>query len=526
MFKKVFLLLSISFLIFFWSLYFYHLKTLQFEKYLKEIQSIETEIERKEIAQIDTIQLNSWSKQKLDKNAILEEMIANNLSDVDHILKENHKKDDNWKNNWYKRLYMSSMKKKNTTLAIRAIKKILKETEYKAIWYSKIIDLYIKVWDFNSAEEYSKKLLKIDWTAKNLKDYLYIKFQNTNFFDNKQVEDIKGLVKSLYEKKVINISDYTFYTFLIDLLSERKLEDLEMKLDVVLKEISDPVQKNLLFDMKQNLETYKSYEWSPVYYFKALVALDLLKFWYFWLANNISKNIYIQDSSYILAQQILWYSYFFMWNFKQSIDHFKDLLKIDESNKNEYNFFLWVSHYRVQKPQDSLLYLSQLKNTYPYYLDVLRYRLLSYMHLQDISYAQETIKEMEKFELSFVDYYNIFKYFFFECKDCYKDNVWLITWLIKNCYNHTDTETEYVCRYWKSNLYRNFRKFDHAARYYELLTKYFQDPYIFHNLASYYEYNKNFEKAKFYFMKELLHTSDEKKRDKIKQKLNILFFKK
>lgn len=526
MFKRIFLLLSVSFLVFFASLYFYHLQNVQFEKYLSDVKNIESDLESAELSQIDSINVETWSNNKLDNKAVLEEMIANNLSDVNYIIDENHLKDDNWKNNWYKKLYLSSMKKKNTVLAIKAIKNILKETEYKDIWYVKIIDLYIKIWDFNAAEEYSKKLLKLKWTPENLQKYLYIKFQNTNFFSDDQVNEIKYLVKSLHEKKVINAWDYTFYSFLIDLLSKRNIDDLETNLELISKEIIDPIQKNLIFEMQQDLQTYKSYKWSPDYYFKTLIALDLLKFGYFWLAKNIAQNTYLQDNSYILAQQILWYSYFFMWNFEESIKYFKNLLKIDLQNKNEYNFFLWVSYYRIQKSQDSLLYLSQLDSNYPYYLDVLRYRLLSRIQLKDVDYIIPTIQEITQFDLSFIDYYNIFKYLFFECDDCYKENLHLLTELIKKCYKDTDSETEYVCWYWKSNLYRNFRKFDYAVKYYKLLTKYFQDAYIFHNLGRYYEYHKDFEQAKIYFMKELLYTTDPEKRQELENKIKSLFLKK
>jgi len=64
-----------------------------------------------------------------------------------------------------------------------------------------------------------------------------------------------------------------------------------------------------------------------------------------------------------------------------------------------------------------------------------------------------------------------------------------------------------------------------AVKYFKLLSNYFQDPYIWHTLATYYEQKKDYKLARYYYLKELLYTSDPDKRKKLKQKIKELFLK-
>ncbi len=526
MFKRIIIFLSISFIIFFISLYFYHLKEREFNNYIAQIENISSEIEKKELNEIDNIQSNTWDKNELNEKKLIEEMIANNLSDVDSIININNQKNINSKTLRYKKLYISSMDKKNNELAIKAIKNLLKETDHKEIWYKKLIDLYVQIWNFKLAEEYSKKLLEIQWNKENLKDYFYVKLQNINFFSNEQVEDIRSLVNSLYKKKVVTSWEFTFYIFLIDLLSKWELENLDNNLKALIQDAKISQHKNLLLSIQNSYEKYKKSKWSPLYYFKTLLALDLLKFWYFWLSKNIAENVYIQDSSYTLAQQILWYSYFYMWNYENAIKYFKILKKQNNGDEDDYNFFLWISYYWIQKPKDTLLYLSQLTNTYPYYKDVLRYTLLSYIDIKETWNVKKTISKLSSYELSYIDYYNIFKYLLFECDKCYKTELKTLLSLIRSCYKQVSKDNEYVCWYGKWNLFLKAWKQEFAIKYLKLLSEYFQDTYIFHNLATYYENNWDLESARKYYLKELLYTENSSRRKVLEQKIQQLYINK
>ncbi len=520
--KKIFILLSISFVIFVASLSYFKFKQRQFKNYLAQVQKIKTIAETKELKIIKTVKIETWDS--INKKRLVEQAVANELSDVDLLLnKKDNKNNWNWINIRYQKLYIYSMKKKNLNAAIKAIKKILKTSNNKDIRLWKIVKLYIQLWDFKNAEKYSKELLIVKPTKKNLRRYLYIKLQNTNFFDNKEVKDLKNLIKIYYNKNIIKSSDLTFYYFLINLLSNWNVKKISVTLRFLLKDFKKGEQSQILFNIKKDLDIYKSTRWSPLYYFKALVALDLLKFWYFWLAKNIAQQVYIEDSTYILPKQILAYSYFYMWNYKQALKYFKDLQEKDIENNQEYVFFIGICYYWLNDNVNSLLYLSQVKHNFKYYLDSLRYDLLDYIDMWDTQNIYLTIKKLSVFKLNYVDYYNIFKYLLFRCKNCYKTHTKLLVKLILSCYKNTDQNHKYVCWYGKANLYQKAWDYGLATEYYILLTKYFQDPYIFWNIAHYYEskwYNK---KARMYYLKELLWTDDVNKRKLLKKKIENLF---
>ena len=533
MIKKLFRFLFISFIIFFITLFFYREKQKKIQKYIKQVETISTNVEQNELSWINidveksvvSTWLNkTWFVDEKEQKKMIEKIIADQLVVIDSIslLSSNEK----WTEKRYQKLYLQEMKKNNIYLAIKAIKRILKTTDHKEIWYSKIIDLYIKIWDFKSAEEYSKKLLKIQANKENLNRYLYIKFQNINLFDDKQVKDIKDLITTLYKKRVINGEELSFYNFLVELLTKWDVKNIGSLLDTLIK-TTNSEHKTFLLSIKKDLEIYKSKKWSPLYYFKSLVALDLLKFWYFGLAKNIAEQVYIQDDSYVLPMQILAYSYFFMWNYEKAIEYFQKLKdNYKDDSVKDYNFFIWISYYWLKKYENAILFLSQVEKTNPYYLDVLRYKILSYMELEDKSNILESIASLSNFKLNYVDYYNIFKYLLIKCPDCSKNNIKLIIKLIRKCYQDTEKDKQYVCWYGKANFYNNLGKKYYAIRYFKLLTKYFQDPYIYENLANYYYKKWDKIKARNYYLKELLYTSKDKKREEIKNKIKELFFSK
>lgn len=523
--KKFFLFFFIGSVSFLLTLFYFHLKQKEFENYLKQVSKIKSEIEKTKLLQTNKSQINSWSTEE-DKEKILEQMVAKQLADIDEILNLQEKNTKSPYKVIYQKLYASSMKRNNLHAAIKAVKRLLPYTENKDIWLKTLVDLEIKVGNFKEAEKHAQKLIELYPTKENLKKYFYILLQNTNFFDESQVNKIKQVIDVLYKKWYFGADDLSFYNFLISLLSNWDIKKIKDELPRLITDLKNDQYKVILKSFLKDLQIYETSRGSPKYYFQALVALDLLKFWYFWIAKNIAEQVYIQDSSYILPLQILAYSYFYIWNYQQAIKYFEKLKQEDQSSQNDYNFFLWVSYYWLNDYVKALLLLDLVKQDSPYYLDALRYRLLSYFAIKDKENAIKTIEKMLKYKLSYVDYYNIFKYLLFRCKDCYKKNTRLIISLIKSCYKDVDEQYQYVCWYWKWNLFLKAWKKDLAVKYFKLLTDYFQDPYIRNTLATYYEKKWDYRKARFYYLRELLYTSKEEKRKKIKEKIKELFLKK
>ena len=520
--KKLFIFLFLGFIVFLWSLYYFHIKELEAKAYLKKIQQIKSKLEEEKLAQLKKVKVEE-EKNTENKEKILEEMVAKQLSDVNDILNSQEKSSKSPYKVIYQKLYLSAMKKNNSYMAIKAIKRLLPYTDNKDVWLATLVDLEMQVGNFSEAEKYAQKLVKIAPTKENLKKYLYVLFQTTNFFDKKQVEKLKQVISLLYDKKVLNGDDLSFYNFLISLLSNWDIKQISSTLPLMLKDIKDSTYKNLLQAFKNDLKTYEASKGSPKYYFQALVALDLLKFGYFGLAKNIAEQVHIQDSAYILPLQILAYSYFYMWNYQQAVKYFQQLKQQDISGENDYDFFIGVSYYWLWKYTKALLFLSQVGKKSSYYEDVLRYKLLSYMGIEDTQNVIKTIQELSNYKLNYVDYYNIFKYLLFKCKDCYKKNLKLLVTLMKDCYSDVDKNHQYVCWYGKWNLFLKAWKTNLAVSYLKLLSNYFQDTYIWDTLAKYYEEKKDYKKARYYYLKELLYTSNPTKREELKRKIKEMF---
>ena len=130
--------------------------------------------------------------------------------------------------------------------------------------------------------------------------YLFLpdshQFQNINFFDIEQIKNIKNVIKLLYEKKIISSDDFAFYNFLIGLLSNWNIKSLSISIDWFIKDLKTSTYKNLLLSFKKDIETFNANKWSQLYYFQSLIALDLLKFWYFCPQEKTSKFYYANIS--------------------------------------------------------------------------------------------------------------------------------------------------------------------------------------------------------------------------------------
>ena len=116
---------------------------------------------------------------------------------------------------------------------------------------------------------------------------------------------------------------------------------------------------------------------SSDYYKDSLIALVMMKNWYFSIANKLAVGALLQNEDYILPYQILAYSNFLTNNREKAIDNFYTLTSLDIENKNKYNFYIWVSQYRLGEYSKSILTLSQTVNDQKYKLDSYIYLLLN-----------------------------------------------------------------------------------------------------------------------------------------------------
>ena len=472
----------------------------------------------------NSIDVSTWMWETIIKNVVLDE-----FSDIDDVI-ENF--DNTLYSTWgnksivkFQKLYLSAIKRKNKKTAIRAIAYILEIIPKDIDYLVKIIQLNVQIGEFKEALKWNEKLLKLSQKKDYIDSYIFLRIQTMAYENKNQIKEFDKQIKLLYEQSYISFDDYSFYSFILLLVSNWDREKLTNSINNLSNTMWTWWKLNLINDIKHSLWQYEELQETPLYYFKALVSFHFFNYSYFWLANKIASDVYLENDSYILPIQILAYSNFFMWNYSKALNWFNKLKEIDTLNEGMYNYFLWVNYFWDWKNEDSLLYLSQVdEKNEELYKDVLRYKFLNYRNMKNKKYIKEVIYEMIDYKLSYVDYYNFFKYFFIQCDDCVHMEKDSIIKLIVKCYADTTDEDRYVCWYGKSNLYYNLGQHDLAVKYYEPLTNYFKDYYIFERVGDWYV-DKIPSKAQKHYVSAYIYASKFSDRERIKNKLKELLKK-
>ena len=507
-------------------------KKQQIEEYISTVDTINDKLDKEIMKSIDLDSLvRTWDivvSTGFNQEEVYKSIIIDQLADIDEItevLEQNKWEIFNKGSLRFQKLYVSSMNKKNIDTAIRSIEYILKETPDDTAWMKKLVDLLVQIWNYDKAEKYIKNLLKLDPSNENIKTYIYIKLQNINYYNKKEVKELHNIIGALYKKKIIAYQDYSFYNFLSLLTSEWKPNDIKLSIESA-KSVFTWDRLDLLNEVNKSFSDSNLYQGTHDYYARALISLNLLQYWYFGLAKKVAQEVYAINPEYVLPIQVLSYSNFFIWDYKQSLNWLNKLKSLDKKNEEYYNLFIGVSYYWNGDYRDSLLYLAQLSNMKDLgeneYIDVLRYRFLDYKHLKDEKNMIKTIKEMRFNTLNTVDYYNFFTFLLFKCDECYKNDKSLMINLIKSCYNDLPKSQVYMCWYGKANLYYKYKKYDLSTEYYEKLSDFFQDSYIFERIGDHYSFTDK-DKARVFYFKALMYSSDNEEKLNIKKKIKKMF---
>lgn len=118
----------------------------------------------------------------------------------------------------------------------------------------------------------------------------------------------------------------------------------------------------------------------PLYYFDALVGVELFNQGFFQAAKVLALHVLTQNREYILPYQLLAYANFLTNSRDASIEYLNLLLSLDSSSVEKYDFLIGVAYYRNGEYERSVLKLSQVKDV-SYRLDVDRYLVLNYLKL-------------------------------------------------------------------------------------------------------------------------------------------------
>ena len=319
---------------------------------------------------------------------------------------------------------------------------------------------------------------------------------------------------------LISADDLNFYQWLISL----RYSDI-----TIAKQYFTKVWKwkyeQIIWKINENINKISSQKDIPSYYQDSLIALTLLKNWYFSISQKIALNVMLKNDKYILPYQILAYSHFLTNEWEKAIDYFLKLTTIDTDNWNNYKFLIWVSYYRLGKYEQSVIYLSQIKNS-DFDTDIYRYLVLNYIQWKDTQKMLETWKKiLWQNNLIKSDFYLFFYNTFYkplsnwEDFKFYKDNIELANLRINKCFETIPENEQDICIY--ANAWIDIVNWnrEQAKSKLMILTQSYNQSYLFHALWDYYFYNNDYQNAKEYYIKAISMTDNKQEEKLLKDRL-------
>lgn len=392
-----------------------------------------------------------------------------------------------------------------------------------------LIEKLTQNYEFEQANIYLKELLSNpeykQWFDPTL--HLYLALHDTTSISITKLKSIQNLLPIMddYKNKwQISADDYNFYFWLMKL----RYKDYEWT-KKLWEQITSPRYQPTIQSVTKAINDYNPEQNIPKYYQDWLVALSLLKNWYFSVAKKLSLEAALTDNKYILPYQILAYTHFLTNNRDTATQYFLKLANFDETNKDLYKFLIWISYYRSDKYDESIIYLSQVTET-NLQTDTYRYLLLSYLKLQDypktVSLRQKLLWQTD---ISRSDYYTYFYNSFYlpylnkQISNIYKENTALAQMFISNCTNTiTGTDTD-ICTYgriWLEII--NNRLSSNIIPVLTNLAEKYNNSYLYRILWDIYLANQNSTQAKQSYAKALSISLDQKETKYLEEKISQL----
>lgn len=419
-----------------------------------------------------------------------------------------------------KKYYSEARIKWDENLKIKMLEKIYQKTWDKFV-LKLLIDNYLNINAYKSAYDYLKVLYKEDkklWDI-SINKFFFIMF-NALDLNKDNLKKIKWVLESYFEKWEVSDNDYYFYKSILELikLDLNKFENSVQKLE-------SKKYKDFKKDLNDVSTKYKSYKDSPEYYYYGLLSFVMFQYKYFGVAEKLANESLKFNENYVLPYQVLAYSNFTKQDWKKSSKYLKKLIKLDYKNSSLYKLFLWISHYRNWNYEDAVTFLTQIDNSV-YIKDVYRYLILSYRELWD---KNKTINYYEKLldfqNLSEHDMYSFFNMFVYLPREKWKDfqifknNKDLYKKYLVRCYKNFRDDYLYICRYWKAGYHIAKDEVSKAFAYLEYLADYYPRGYIFEILWKRYFKMQKYDEAKKNYVKAIIHSSEDQKRQILKEKI-------
>lgn len=403
---------------------------------------------------------------------------------------------------------------------IQTLKNIYSKTK-NTIVLNILLEKLVHNYQFDDAKSYIIDLNNWDY-SKNIdaKLYLHILINSLSLTDPNEITDFEASLNQIYSAWFMTKDDTYFYMWLIKIWN--KDWDGATK---IFKTISSSRYSAFIQNYFDTLNNPYLQNEVPSYYKDGLIALTMLKNWYFSIAKKIALSIAMQNDTYILPYQILAYSHFLTNDRATAIDYLFKLIDINPAKEDNYKFLIWVSYYRDEKYEESVLYLSQIKWEI-YQTDVYRYLILNYIAWNDNSKLirmRQSILWQDNLEKS--DFYTFFYNVFFlpfknqEIFTIYNNNPQLATSFLDKCYQTFSSWDDNICIYWQAGQDIASSNWAWAKDKLLYLSERYPQWYIFHALGDYYLNQRDVQQAKQYYIKAVSLTTSEIEKNIIRKKL-------
>jgi len=383
-----------------------------------------------------------------------------------------------------------------------------------------IVKLYLLEFNYNKAYFYFTKFGNDYYKYLEWKDILSV-LTNSDLVTNVWGQDmIRKTFFALQKKWKLVSDDVLFYEWLLSFANM----DIQ-KAQSYWNSIKDSKYKVFQNKINEIIKSWYLQPDLPNYYLIWLLDIEILKLWYFKVAQKISLEILNQNINYILPYQILAYSHFVMNDRTIAWDYFNELKKKDIKNSDKYNFLLGVCYFWQWKYTDSIIFLKQASST-EYVSDIFRYLAIWYDKIWDDTNFLITYKNILWLdELNSSDFLFFFEKVFFmpilDQKDwkIYKENKNLVIQSINLCFQKMKDSDLAVCNYGQIWVLLAENKKDSVWQKLLYLTKEFNKSYLWEILWDWYISQWEKEKAKESYIKAISISSNDKKKEYTKQKL-------
>ena len=414
----------------------------------------------------------------------------------------------------------------NTNQDIQILEKMYESNKNTEV-LKNLINQYAQTYQFDKAYDYTQKLINTEGEkAINRSTYLYIYINSSQISIAKKdwIQDFLNLLQEAKDKEAITDDEYNFYQG----LSKIRYKDYDGA-KAIFADITTPKFKIITTNIHKAIISYNPSMNIPSYYQDGLVALSLLKNWYFSIAKKISLDILDKNEKYILPYQILSYSHFLTNNRETAVAYFLKLADFDQPNEEMYKFLIGVSYYRNKQYESSIIYLNQV-HIENIQTDVYRYLILDYVKIQDSKKATSIRKKLlGQTDINENDFYGYFYNTFYkgyskQNQEIYKADEQLPYFYINKCYETFASWTNKdICEYGDigNQLNKNTNPSIIEEKLSKLLEKYKQ-PYLYEILGDLQSQDQEKNKAKESYAKALTLTTNIDEIAIIKEKIKWL----